>query len=97
MGLGGGGQRRANHMAWEASGEYYDNPNAFRALFADDKAGLKDALRNAFAKIGVPSSEVTLGAPIVGSVREVIPYYTNTSVLPSEHVRRRWPGGTGSG
>ncbi|GMR21828.1 MAG: hypothetical protein BMS9Abin37_0145 [Acidobacteriota bacterium] len=86
LGLGGGGQRRANHMAWEASGAYYSNPNAFHALFANDKAALKDALRNAFAKIGVPATEVTLGAPIVGSVREVIPTYTNTSVSPGDHI-----------
>lgn len=85
MGLGGGGQRRANHMAWEASGAYYNNPNAFHALFANDKAALKDALRDAFAKIGVPSTEVSLGAPIVGSVREVIPAYTNTSLTPADH------------
>ena len=86
MGLSGGGQRRANHMAWEASGESYNNPSAFHALFANDKAALKDALRDAFAKIGVPQTEVSLGAPIVGSVREVIPTYTNSNVSTGDHV-----------
>ena len=86
LGLGSGGQARANHMAWEASGAYYSNPDAFRALFANDKAGLKQALRNAFAKIGVPASEVTLGSPVVGTVREVIPNWTNTSLMAADHI-----------
>ncbi len=75
---------RANHMAWEASGAFYGNPNAGPALFANNKTQLKNALRDAFAKIGVPQSTVTLGAPTVGTVPEVIPQYTNSSVSPAD-------------
>jgi hypothetical protein len=86
LGLSGNSPARANHMAWEASGAYYGNAKANHALFANDKVGLKNALRDAFAKIGVPSSTVTLGSPVVGSVREVIPGFTDTSVLAADHI-----------
>lgn len=86
MGLTGASQARANHMAWEASGAQYGNPNAFHALFANDKQALKDALRDAFARIGVPPSEVALGAPVVGTVREVIPTYTSPTLTDDDHI-----------
>jgi hypothetical protein len=54
-------------LAWEASN--LQRP----ALFGDDRVQLKDALRNALSNIGVPEADVTLGAPIVGSVPELIP------------------------
>jgi hypothetical protein len=85
MGLTGASVARTNHMAWESSGAFYGNPNATSALFANDKAGLKQALRDAFARIGIPPTTVTLGAPTVGSVREVIPQYTNSAVTPDMH------------
>jgi hypothetical protein len=85
MGLSGASIARTNHMAWEASGAFYNNPNATSALFANDKAGLKQALRDAFAKIGIPPTTVTLGSPTVGTVREVISQYTNTAVTPDMH------------
>jgi len=78
--------RRTSHMAWEASGAFYGNPNAYKALFANDKTQLKNALRDAFAKIGVPASTVTLGAPTVGTVPEVIPQYTDPYVAPDELI-----------
>jgi hypothetical protein len=84
LGLSGSSPARANHMAWEASGAFYGNPNAGPALFANDKTSLKNALRNAFAKIGVPQSTVTLGSPVVGTVREVVPQYTNPSMSAGE-------------
>ena len=86
LGLTGDSPARAHHMAWEASGAFYSNPNGSPALLANDRAGLKKALLDAFAQIGVPTAEVSLGAPVVGSVREVIPFYTNTSLLTSDHV-----------
>ena len=86
MGLYTHSQKRANHLAWEASGAHYNNPNSFHALFADDKPALKQALRNAFAKIGVPQSEVTLGSPVVGTVREVISSWTDPFRVPADHI-----------
>jgi hypothetical protein len=86
MGLSGQSRARANHMAWEASGAFYGSPNATSALFANDKAGLKQALRDAFAKIGVPPTTVTLGAATIGTVREVIPAFTNPFVTADMHV-----------
>jgi len=93
MGLGGGGQRRANHMAWEASGAVHGSTEAYHALFANDRDALKQALRDAFARIGVPSSEVALGAPVVGTVREVIPGWTNPYVSTGDHVGDVGPAG----
>jgi hypothetical protein len=84
LGLSGSSPSRAHHMAWEASGAFYGNPDAGPALLANDKTGLKNALRDAFAKIGVPASTVTLGAPTVGTVHEVIPQYTNSNIAPDE-------------
>ncbi len=84
LGLSGTSPARANHMAWEASGAFYGNPKAGPALFANNKTQLKNALRDAFAKIGVPQSTVTLGAPTVGSVQELVPQYTNTSISQAE-------------
>ena len=86
LGLSGASPSRAHHMAWEASGAFYGNPNAGPALLANDKTQLKNALRDAFAKIGVPSSTVTLGAPTVGTVPEVIPQYTNPAIAPDELI-----------
>ncbi len=84
LGLSGNSPSRAHHMSWEASGAFYGNPNQGPALLANNKTQLKNALRDAFAKIGVPASTVTLGAPTVGTVREVIPQYTNSSITPNE-------------
>ena len=92
LGLRGDSPARAHHMAWEASGAFYANPNGSPALLADNRAGLKKALFNAFARIGVPTAEVSLGPPVVGSVREVIPFYTNTSLLTGDHVGDVGPG-----
>jgi hypothetical protein len=86
LGLSGQSPARAHHMAWEASGAFYGNPNAGPALLANNKTQLKNALRDAFAKIGVPPSTVTLGAPTVGTVREVIPQYTNPNIAPDELI-----------
>ena len=86
LGLSGTSPSRAHHMAWEASGAFYGNPTASPALLANNKTQLKNALRDAFAKIGVPASTVTLGAPTVGTVKEVIPQFTNTSLAPDKLI-----------
>jgi hypothetical protein len=84
LGLTGASPSRAHHMAWEASGAFYGNPNAGAALLANDRVQLKQALRNAFARIGVPQTTVTLGAPTVGTVKEVIPSATNPALSTSD-------------
>ena len=72
LGLDTPDRARTNHLAWESSGAFYGNPSAQSALFADDLPGLFQAMRDALAKIGVPEAEVTLGSPIVGSVKELM-------------------------
>jgi len=62
----------SQHLAWEASGVRFGRPGR-PAFVATDKAALKQALRDALSAIGIPSTTVTLGSPIVGSVKEVIP------------------------
>ncbi len=89
LGLAGISPSRANHMAWEASGAFYGNPERGPGALRQQQGQLKNALRDAFAKIGVPSSTVTLGAPTVGTVQEVVPQYTNSSVAPGRARRRR--------
>jgi len=97
LGLGGAvapavdSPKRANHLAWEASGAFYGNPNAYSALFVDPNSSnpyqdLEDRFNDAFARIGIAQSTVTLGTPIVGTVREVIPQYTNTAVTADQHI-----------
>ncbi len=67
MGLEEASKQRTNHLAWEASN--LQRP----ALFANDRDQLRDALRNALGNIGIPEADLTLSAPIVGSVPELIP------------------------
>jgi hypothetical protein len=86
VGLAGIQPSRTHHIAWEASGAFYSNPKASYALMAANRVALKNALRDAFAKIGVPASTVTLGSPTVGTVREVIPSHTNGAITPPDHV-----------
>ena len=86
LGLTGASPSRAHHMAWEASGAFYGNPNAGPALLANNKTQLKNALRDAFARIGIPQTTVTLGAPTVGTVREVVPQFTNSAIAPDELI-----------
>ena len=74
---------RMNHLSWEASGASHGNPNARSALFAESPEELMERLRNLLAMITIPRSEVSLGGPVVGSVKELIPL-ANPSVTPSQ-------------
>ena len=47
-------------------------------FFADDQVKLVNDLRDILARIGIPETEVTLGAPIVSTVKEVIHSHTDT-------------------
>jgi hypothetical protein len=72
-----------NHMAWKASGvdltaQGRNLADAHAALFADDRDQLKAALLDVLGRIAVPTTEVTLGSPIVGSVKELIPLADST-------------------
>lgn len=61
-----------NHLAWEASGASLGNPRAHGALFASNRDELLDRLLDVLSNIAVPTTEVTLGSPIVGSVKELM-------------------------
>jgi hypothetical protein len=86
-------QQRISNIAWMASGA--NIPGRDRTLmnkpeFArQDPTGelLLETFRNILARIGIPSTEVTLGPSVVGSVREVIasntdPAVSNQDVFP---------------
>ncbi len=77
-------QKRVGTIAWMAAGANLV-PQRDRSLmpgpfFTEDQANMVNDLRDILARIGVPESEVTLGTPIVSSVREVIASHTNTAV-----------------
>ncbi|TDI34336.1 MAG: hypothetical protein E2P02_30445, partial [Acidobacteria bacterium] len=83
MDLSAGDKTRLNTISWMASGARLpgrDRSLMNAALFADDRDGLVDAFEDILARIGIPTSEVALGASTVASVREVIPTHTNTDV-----------------
>jgi len=95
------GQNRADtravntHWGWEASGVSLGRPIcpttgglgcARPGGFAGNEQALKDAIKAAVLQIGVPTTTVTLGGPTVGTVREVIPTYTNTAVNADQHI-----------
>jgi hypothetical protein len=95
------GQNRADtravntHWGWEASGVSLGRPIcpttgglgcARPGGFAGNEQAMKDAIRKAVLQVGVPTTTVTLGSPIVGTVREVIPTYTNTAVTADQHI-----------
>ncbi len=84
--LGSADKARTNTVAWMASGVLRGRDPALTnsALFADDPQGLVNAMRNILAKIGIPSTEVTLGSPIVASVKEVISSHTNPAVTDAD-------------
>ena len=67
------GERYTNHMAWEASGAAGVRPDPHGAFFANNEADLIQALKDILSGIGVPNTETTLGASIVGSVKELVP------------------------
>jgi hypothetical protein len=69
-------KEKTNHVAWLASGARLtgrDPSLMFPAFFADDPDQLVKAFRDILSLIGVPETEVTLGTPVVGSVKELIP------------------------
>jgi hypothetical protein len=70
-----------HHLAWEASGVAFGRPGR-SAFIATNKAALKQALKDALSAIGIPPTIVSLGAPVVGSVKELIPL-NNPNVTPS--------------
>jgi PilY1 beta-propeller domain len=74
---------RVSTIAWMASGAHLVpqrdpklmNHPYFARAGSDD---LLNAFRDILARIGIPQSEVTLGSPIVSSVKEVIVSHTDT-------------------
>jgi len=89
MGLSNSDKQRINTIAWMASGARLagrpvKEMNA--AFFADDPQGLVNRFQDILARIGIPSSEVSLGPSIIGSVKEVIASHTNPAVSDSEVI-----------
>ncbi len=80
--LDAAGQQRVGTIAWMGLGANLV-PQRARSLmpgpfFATDQVKLVNDLRDILARIGIPATEVTLGAPIVSSVKEVIHSHTDT-------------------
>jgi hypothetical protein len=74
---------RLNTIAWMSSGAHLSPQraqNLMNPAFFASGTDLVDTFRDILARIGIPQTEVTLGAPIVASVREVIDTHTDTSV-----------------
>ncbi len=76
-------KRKINTIAWMASGARL--PGRDRALmnsafFADDEEGVLTSFEDILARVGVPTSTLSLGASTVASVKEVISTHTNTHV-----------------
>jgi len=67
-----------NHVAWKASGVDLGRADAHGAYFARDENDLAPLLDDILSRISVPTTEVTLGGPIVGSVKELIPEADST-------------------
>jgi len=76
------------HWGWEASGVSLGRPVcpasgglgcARPGGFAGNEQTMKEAIKNAVLQVGVPSATVSLGAPVVGSVKEVVASHTNTT------------------
>jgi hypothetical protein len=83
-------QQRVGTIAWMSAGASLV-PQRARSLmpgpfFAEDQVKLVNDLRDILARIGVPSTEVTLGAPVVASVKEVIHSQTDTSLARTDVI-----------
>lgn len=78
------GKSRVGTIAWMSSGANLvpqRRADLLQApLFASNENELVKRLFDILARIGIPETEVTLGSPIVGSVREVVHSHTNTSL-----------------
>ena len=80
---------RLSTIAWMSSGANLvpqrDRALLNEAFFAGAREDdLVQTMRDILARIGVPETEVTLGAPVVASVKEVIASTTNTSLNYSD-------------
>ncbi len=81
--------KRVSTIAWMASGANLVPPRDPKLVkhpyFATANSDeLLNAFRDILAQIGIPRTEVTLGAPIVSSVKEVIASTTDTAVAAAD-------------
>ncbi|HXV62188.1 MAG TPA: hypothetical protein VEK15_15920, partial [Vicinamibacteria bacterium] len=83
-------QGRINTVAWMSSGAglspQRDPKLMHSAFFANQPDELEEALRRIVGEIGIPETDVTLGASVVGSVKEVIHSHTNTNVARADVI-----------
>jgi hypothetical protein len=88
--LSGDGQKRVGTIAWMAGGANLVPQRARNLMpgpfFANDQVKLVNDLRDILARIGIPTTEVTLGSPIVASVKEVIHSHTDTAVTRQDVI-----------
>ncbi len=77
-------QARVGTIAWMSAGANLVPQRASSLMqgpfFAENQVKLVNDLQDILARIGIPASEVTLGAPIVSSVKEVIASHTDTFI-----------------
>ncbi len=88
--LDAAGQQRVGTIAWMAGGAALV-PQRARSLmpgpfFANDQVKLVNDLRDILARIGIPPREVSLGGPIVATLKEVIHSHTNTALDRTEVI-----------
>jgi hypothetical protein len=83
-------QQRVGTIAWMSAGANLV-PQRDRSLmegpfFAEDQVKLVNDLRDILARIGIPETEVTLGSPIVASVKEVIDSHTDAALAREDVI-----------
>jgi hypothetical protein len=94
IGQNNAGTRAVNtHWGWEASGVSLGRslcpPQggigcARPGGFAGHAKSMAAAIKNVLLQVGVPPATVSLGASVVGSVKEVIPTHTNTALSAAD-------------
>jgi hypothetical protein len=79
-------KQKINTIAWMASGARLGRDPALMngAFFADDEEGVVSSFEDILARVGVPTTTLSLGASSVASVKEVIATHTDTRLDPLE-------------
>lgn len=89
MDISAADRQKINTIAWMASGAAIPGRSEelmHPAFFADDEQGLVTQFEDILARIGIPASTLSLGASIVGSVKEVIASHTNPEVAATDVI-----------
>ncbi len=88
--LDAAGKSRVGTIAWMSSGANLVPQRAADLmegpLFASNEQDLVRRLFSILARIGIPETEVTLGSPIVGTVKEVVHSHTDTALARTDVI-----------